>query len=165
MRPAYQELRQDAGTEPHPARCTDTLVRDERILPMEQSMMNRSTDYDSSTGTASDLISSSKVEGTAVYNQAGDRLGTISHFMVGKRSGKVSYAVLEFGGFLGMGTDEYALPWEKLDYDVEKGGYVVDITKEQLNDAPRYSSDESESYDRSYYERVSGYYGYPGPAW
>lgn len=112
-----------------------------------------------------DLIASDKVDGTAVYSQNGDRLGTVAHFMVGKRDGQANYAVMTFGGFLGMGTEQYALPWEKLDYDVEKGGYVVDVTKEQLNDAPQFSADQTGEYDRSYYEKVSSYYGYPAPMW
>lgn len=112
-----------------------------------------------------DLIASDKVEGTAVFSENGDRLGTIAHFMVGKRDGQVNYAVMSFGGFLGMGTNQYALPWEKLDYDVEKGGYVVDITKEQLEGAPQFSDTDNAMYDRSYYEGVSSYYGYPAPRW
>jgi sporulation protein YlmC with PRC-barrel domain len=110
-----------------------------------------------------DLISSSKVEGTAVYNRNGDKLGSISHFMVGKRDGRVSYAVMSFGGFLGLGTDEYTLPWEKLEYDTGKGGYVVDVSKEQLDQAPRY--DNNNDYDRNYYDDVSGYYGVPTGNW
>lgn len=124
---------------------------------MEQDLINRNE--------TPDLISSDKVEGTAVYNHAGEKLGSISHFMVGKRDGRVSYAVMSFGGFLGMGTDEYALPWEKLNYDVDKGGYVVDITKELLNDAPKYARDRTDEYDRRYYEGVSSYYGSQAPIW
>jgi len=113
--------------------------------------------------TTGDLIASDKVEGTSVYNRNGDKLGSISNFMVGKRNGRVSYAIMSFGGFLGMGTEEYTLPWEKLDYDVDKGGYVVDVTKEQLEKAPRY--ERTTDYDRSYYEGVNGYYGSTTPAW
>jgi sporulation protein YlmC with PRC-barrel domain len=111
------------------------------------------------------LISSDKIEGTAVYNNAGEKLGTISHFMVGKRDGKVSYAVMAFGGFLGMGTDEYTLPWDKLSYDVSKGGYVVDITKDVLDNAPKFSRDSRDNYDRGYYEGVSTHYGSTAPTW
>jgi hypothetical protein len=122
--------------------------------------------YDSlDSNETSNLISSSKVEGTSVYDHAGNTLGTISHFMVGKRDGIVSHAVMSFGGFLGIGTDQYALPWDRLDYDVERGGYVVDVTKEQLEGAPRYSVDQDSSYDRRYYESVNSYYGSPAPAW
>lgn len=59
----------------------------------------------STTASTSDVISSDRVEGTDVYNEAGDKLGSIDDLMIDKRSGQVRYAVLEFGGFLGMGTD------------------------------------------------------------
>ena len=76
-----------------------------------------------------ELIASDKVEGTDVYNMQGESLGKIENFMVNKRSGKVEYAVLQFGGFLGIGSDYYPLPWNKLTYDNDKDGYVVDIDK------------------------------------
>jgi sporulation protein YlmC with PRC-barrel domain len=129
---------------------------------VEHDTMNRN---ENDNRTHTDLIASNRVEGTVVYDRSGERLGTISHFMVGKRDGKVNYAVLEFGGFFGVGTDEYTLPWEKLEYDTSRGGYVVDVTKEQLECAPRYSKDQSDNYDRSYYEDVSGYYGSSAPTW
>jgi sporulation protein YlmC with PRC-barrel domain len=106
-----------------------------------------------------DLIASDRVEGTAVYGRDGERLGTISHFMVHKRSGKVEYAALAFGGFLGVGTDEYPLPWNKLEYDSAKGGYVVDLNKEALEGAPRYAAHHRPDYDDDYSRNVSNYYG------
>jgi sporulation protein YlmC with PRC-barrel domain len=75
------------------------------------------------------LIASDKVEGTAVYNRQGEKLGTIRNFMVEKRSGKVEYAVLSFGGILGMGDSYHPLPWNVLTYDTTQGGYVVDLDK------------------------------------
>jgi hypothetical protein len=74
-------------------------------------------------------------------------------------AGKVEYAVLQFGGVFGLGSDYYPLPWEKLSYDVEQGGYVVDIDKETLEAAPRYTAEEQPAYDQAYGERVYGYYG------
>lgn len=109
---------------------------------------------------AGDMIASDQVNGTAVFNHAGERLGTISHVMINKHSGNVEYVVLSFGGFLGLGSDTYALPWQKLVYDVNQRGYLVDITKDQLDDAPRYTTDQRDNYDRDYYSGVSGYYGY-----
>lgn len=123
-------------------------------------------DHDTLNRTdAHDLIASNKVEGTTVYNRSGEKLGSISHFMVGKRQGNVAYAVLSFGGLFGVGGEEYTLPWEKLDYDVSQGGYVVDVTKEQLQDAPRYVKNRTEDYDRDYYSGVSNYYGASTPTW
>jgi sporulation protein YlmC with PRC-barrel domain len=105
------------------------------------------------------LIASNKVEGTAVYDEDGEKLGSIYNFMVDKVSGQVEYAVLQFGGILGIGSDYYPLPWDKLTYDTDRGGYVVDIDKETLEAAPRYSADEEPVYDQAYGERVYGYYG------
>lgn len=105
------------------------------------------------------LIASNKVEGTAVYNRAGDRLGTVYNFMVDKRSGHVEYAVMSFGGFLGIGEEYSPLPWDQLAYDTHKGGYVVDLTKEVLQGGPRYKAGDEPAFDRDYGREVYGYYG------
>lgn len=107
------------------------------------------------------LIASNKVEGTAVYNRQGERLGSVHNFMVDKRSGKVEYAVMSFGGFLGMGESYHPLPWKVLTYDTDQGGYVVDLDKAMLEGGPSYRSGEEPRYDRVYDEQVYGYYGVP----
>jgi sporulation protein YlmC with PRC-barrel domain len=106
-----------------------------------------------------DVISSDRVEGTAVYNNAGDKLGSIDDLMIDKRSGQVRYAVLEFGGFLGMGTDRYPLPWNVLRYDTAKDGYVVPLDKSKLENAPHYAVDDEPVYNPDYGQRVNGYWG------
>lgn len=111
--------------------------------------------------TASSIISSSKVEGTHVYNPAGEKLGSIDSLMIDKLSGKVRYAVMEFGGFLGMGTDRYPLPWDTLKYDTNLGGYAVTLSKEQLEKAPKYAQDMAPEYTDDYGRRVYDYYGVP----
>src|SRR3954464_12591449 len=75
------------------------------------------------------LISSEKVDGTAVYNPAGDRLGTVHHLMIDKYTGRVEYAVMSFGGFLGIGESYHPLPWRMLTYDTRYEGYVVNIDR------------------------------------
>jgi sporulation protein YlmC with PRC-barrel domain len=115
----------------------------------------------SSSSTSTDVIASTRVEGTPVYNAAGDKLGSIDDLMIDKRSGQVRYAVLEFGGFLGMGTDRYPLPWNMLKYDTKCDGYVVPVDKAQLEGAPRYAADEEPAYDDEYGRRVNSYYGVP----
>jgi sporulation protein YlmC with PRC-barrel domain len=107
------------------------------------------------------VISSDHVEGTKVYNTLGDKLGSIDDLMIDKVSGQVRYAVLEFGGFLGMGTDRYPLPWNMLKYDTTKEGYVVPLDKDRLEDAPRYPSEQRPAYDDDYGRRVNDYYGVP----
>ncbi|MGV8834404.1 MAG: PRC-barrel domain-containing protein [Devosia sp.] len=90
-----------------------------------------------------DLIASDKVEGTKVFDQSGEQIGSIERILVEKRGGKVSYAVLSFGGFLGIGHEHYPLPWSKLDYVEDLGGYQVDLTKEQIEGAPKYDNDDN----------------------
>ena len=113
---------------------------------------------DTST-TSSDFISSDKVEGTTVYDTGGDKLGSVDDLVIDKRSGQIRYAVLEFGGFLGMGTDRYPLPWNMLKYDTSKDGYVVPLDKAKLENAPRYSDDDMPAYTSEYNKKVNGYYG------
>lgn len=107
------------------------------------------------------LIGSDKVEGTAVYNGAGEHLGSVYNVMIDKYSGKVAYAVMSFGGFLGIGERYHPLPWGKLDYDTRLGGFRVDISRDQLERAPSYGRDETPWADPQYGRDVYGYYGVP----
>ena len=103
------------------------------------------------------LIGSDKVEGTAVYGADERKIGSIQRIMLDKISGKVAYAVVSFGGFLGMGEDYYPLPWPNLKYDERLGGYRVGVTEDQLKAAPKYSRStdwdwSDRSRDRAIYE-------------
>lgn len=114
------------------------------------------------TGT---LISSDKVEGTSVMNPAGDKLGSIENVMIDKRSGKVAYAVMSFGGFLGIGDRHHPLPWGMLKYDTNLNGYVVNLDKQMLEKAPTYADDEPvDLADEEYGRRLHDYYNVP-PYW
>ena len=112
----------------------------------------------SETGT---LIGSDKVEGTAVYGADSEKIGTIERVMIDKISGRVSYAVLSFGGFLGIGDDHYPLPWQSLKYDTNLGGYRTGITEHQLKGAPKYTNDNDWSWDEPRSRAVNDYYGVP----
>ena len=81
------------------------------------------------------LIGSDKVEGTAVYGADDNKIGSVQRIMIDKMSGKVAYAVVSFGGFLGMGEDYYPMPWPNLKYDTRLGGYRVGVTEDQLKGA------------------------------
>lgn len=107
------------------------------------------------------LISSDKVEGTSVYGPDRGKIGSVYTLMIDKVSGQVSYAVVSFGGFLGIGDDYYPLPWSSLDYDTELGGYVVSVTREQLENAPHYRADETPWSQPGYGRGVYDYYGMP----
>lgn len=91
------------------------------------------------------LIASDKVEGTPVRRSNGDKIGTIERVMIDKISGRVAYAVMSFGGFLGIGDDYRALPWSVLHYNTNLDAYEFNLTDDQLRGAP--------ATDRSFYDR------------
>ena len=82
------------------------------------------------------LIGSDKVEGTAVRRTNGDKVGTIERVMIDKRGGRVAYAVMSFGGFLGIGDEYRALPWSVLRYNEDLDAYELNLTEDQLRGAP-----------------------------
>jgi hypothetical protein len=108
------------------------------------------------------LISSDKAVGTAVYNRHGEHLGSVYNLMIDKYSGQVAYAVMSFGGFLGIGESYHPLPWRTLIYDTRKGGYIVDIDRTRLETAPSYTSSTAPNWsDRDYGRRIDDFYGVP----
>jgi hypothetical protein len=104
------------------------------------------------------LIGSDKVQGTAVYGRDEEKIGSIERVMIDKMSGKVAYAVIGYGGFLGIGDDHYPTPWSTLKYDTRLGGYVVGIIADLLNNAPHYSNDNDWAWSRENDQRVHDYY-------
>ena len=111
--------------------------------------------------TSGTLIAAEKVNGTNVYNPAGDKLGSVDDIMIDKVSGRAIYAVMSFGGFLGMGEKFHPLPWATLKYDAQKGGYVVNLDKKVLEDAPYYDSSSEFTWTPDYGRKVDSYYGTP----
>jgi len=107
------------------------------------------------------LISSSKVEGTNVYNTEGAHVGSVDSFMVDKFTGKVAYAVMSFGGFLGIGERYHPLPWDALEYDTRVGGFVANISREQLEGGPTFAPDEEPWTDPAFSRRINTHYGLP----
>ena len=104
------------------------------------------------------LISSEKVDGTPVYGRDGEKLGKIESFMVDKYTGRVSYAVLSFGGTLGFGESLFPLPWSLLTYDEDQDGYVLNLTKEQLKKAPSFKRSETPEFDGDYRRGIARSY-------
>jgi sporulation protein YlmC with PRC-barrel domain len=108
--------------------------------------------------TTGNLINAEKVHGTDVYNTAGEKLGTIEDLVLDKINGCVQYAVLSFGGFLGLGDKHYPLPWSALKYDTRQEGYVVNLSKEQLENAPAIEADAQFDWTPDYSRRVDSFY-------
>lgn len=112
------------------------------------------------TVTGKPLIESDRVDGTAVYGPNGDHIGSIKRMMIDKLSGKVAYAVMSFGGFLGMGTEEHAVPWGNLTYDPSLGGFRTPITEDQLKRAPTFYREKDYNWsDRDREKELHDYWG------
>jgi hypothetical protein len=85
-------------------------------------------------------ISSDDIHGTEVYGPDGKHIGEIEHLIIDKMSGRVAYAVMSFGGFMGLGHNHYPIPWGALHYDTSLGGFRTNVTEQQLKDAPEFSN-------------------------
>jgi len=117
------------------------------------------SETDETKETARHLIAAGQVQGAAVYSLSGKELGTLKDVMIDKASGRIAYAVLSFGGFLGFGDRYHPLPWERLRYNTELDGYVVDVDPESLEGAPSYADETKNPWlDAAFGDSVAGYY-------
>jgi sporulation protein YlmC with PRC-barrel domain len=115
---------------------------------------------DHTTNPSGHLIAAKQVQGTAVFDTGLEKLGSIEDVMIDKATGRVAYAILSHGGFLGMGDRYYPLPWAKLSYNTEMGGYVVDIDRDVLEGAPSYTDAATASWaDEAWGRGIYTYYG------
>ena len=108
--------------------------------------------------TSGILIAADQIKGTNVYNPAGDKLGNVDDIMIDKVSGRAIYAVMSFGGFLGMGENYCPLPWATLKYDAQRGGYVVNLDKKLLEGAPSYDRGSEFNWTPDYGRKIDSYY-------
>ncbi len=109
------------------------------------------------------LIGSDKIEGAAVYRSNGVKIGNIKRVMIDEATGKVAYAVMSFGGFMGIGEDYYPVPWSLLTYNPRFEGYEISISEEQLKGGPKYTSPQTWDWKGRGYT-VDDYYRVP-PYW
>ena len=116
---------------------------------------------DATSIASGSLIAADKVNGTNVYNLAGEALGTVDDILIDKISGRAIYAVMSFGGFLGMGEKYHPLPWATLKYDLKKGGYLVNLDKKLLEGAPNYDRNSEFKWTPEYGRKVDTYYKAP----
>jgi sporulation protein YlmC with PRC-barrel domain len=113
----------------------------------------------------SNVIAAKKVQGTPVTNPQGENLGEIEDVVIDKLDGNVRYAVLSFGGFLGLGDKLFALPWEVLKYNEGQGAYVINVDKDTLQNAPGFDEDDwPDMTDQSWSARVRRHYNLPETA-
>jgi sporulation protein YlmC with PRC-barrel domain len=111
-------------------------------------------------GPGPELMGAATLVGNDVYNNRGEDLGDIKEIMLDMRSGKVGYAVLSFGGFLGMGEKLFAVPWNALTLDTENKRFVLNVEKDRLKDAPGFNKDQWPNMaDPSWAREIHSYYG------
>jgi hypothetical protein len=109
--------------------------------------------------TSGKLIAADRVRGTQVYSPAGEKLGTVDYVILDRDSGRAVYAILAFGGFLGLGESYHPLPWPMLAYDTGRGGYVVDVDRQMLKDAPWHHERGGFDWSGGYGRTIDKYYG------
>lgn len=109
--------------------------------------------------TSGTLIAADKVTGTSVYNPDGDKLGAVDYVMLDRTSGQAIYAIMSFGGFLGLGESYHPLPWSMLTYDTRLGGYVVELDRKVLKEAPWHHERTGFDWTPAYGRTIDKYYG------
>jgi sporulation protein YlmC with PRC-barrel domain len=113
------------------------------------------------------VLSASTLIGDKVYNPDGEELGKVEELMVDLEQGHIAYAVLSFGGFLGMGSKLFAIPWQALTLDTELKAFILNVSKETLEHAPGFDKEnwpDNAKYEAGFLEDVYSYYGYT-PHW
>ena len=123
--------------------------------------MNSTSDFYWSDGEPGPrIMAADTLEGDKVFNNAGDELGEIKNIMIDVPNGRVAYAVLSFGGFLGMGNKLFAIPWDVLQLDTESKCFVLDVDREKLEAAPGFDKDHWPSMaDQRWATDIHSYYG------
>jgi sporulation protein YlmC with PRC-barrel domain len=115
---------------------------------------------DTRHGPGPHLMGAETLVGNDVYNRAAEDLGTVKEIMLDMRSGRVSYAVLSFGGFLGVGNKLFAVPWEALTLDTQNKRFVLDVERDRLSGAPGFDKDKwPDMADQAWVRDLHAYYG------
>ena len=117
--------------------------------------------FASGKGPGPKVMGASTLIGDKVVNLKGEDLGKIEEFMIDTDTGHVSYAVLSFGGFLGMGDKLFAIPFQSLRLDTEHKRYVLDVDKDRLKNAPGFGKDNWPVMSQEWGEGIDRYYNIP----
>jgi len=127
----------------------DSMLREDDTMTEAEATTARARAYDkdvdndywSSEGPGPKVMAADTLEGDSVYNEADEKLGEITNIMIDVPTGRVAYAVMSVGGILGIGDKLFAIPWQALTLDTENKCFRMDISKEQLNQAPGFDKD------------------------
>ena len=113
------------------------------------------------------VLPARKITGSKVLSTAGEELGNLKDVVVDLDEGRITYAVLSFGGFLGLGDKLFAIPWEALIMDMEENTFILDVDKEALKHAPGFDKESwpnDNQYEAGWLLEIYDYYGY-SPYW
>lgn len=122
-------------------------------------------DWDEGRGQQRRVVRAGKMAGDRVRNPAGENLGHIEEIMIDVATGGIAYAVLSFGGFLGLGNKLFAIPWEALTLDQRDHQFILNIDRRQLENAPGFDKEHwPDMADRAWGSQVFAYYGFK-PYW
>lgn len=111
------------------------------------------------------VVSAGTITGEQVRNPSGEDLGKIEEIVLDADSGQIAYAVLSFGGFLGMGDKLFAIPWQSLSFNDEADDFVLNVDREVLKDAPGFDKDNWPDFaDRTWGSSIHSHYG-TDPYW
>jgi sporulation protein YlmC with PRC-barrel domain len=130
-----------------------------------QRIVGEKPSYRDHVGPGPEIMAADTLAGNAVVNAAREDLGEIEHIMLDVPRGRIAYAVLSFGGFLGMGEKLFAIPWHALKLDVANKCFILDASKEQLQNAPGFDKDRWPSMaDQKWAQDIHSYYS-SAPYW
>ena len=104
-------------------------------------------------------VKASEITGTKVKNMTGENLGEIKEIVIDKTLGKISYLVLEFGGFMSFGNKFFAMPWNLFTYDKQDGTYILKLDKERLKNSPGFDKDNWPNFsEQAFVSSINQYY-------
>jgi len=143
----------------------DSMLRDDEAVDVEGTQArvrdtNADNDYWSGEGPGPKVMAADTLQGDSVYNEADEKLGEITDIMIDVPTGRVAYAVMSVGGLFGIGDKLFAIPWGALTLDTENKCFRMNVSKEQLKDAPGFDKDHWPTMaDQSWAQQVHDYYG------
>jgi sporulation protein YlmC with PRC-barrel domain len=134
--------------------------KEQQSEPSKQSEKKTTPGPDMRKGPGPELMSADTLSGNDVYNSDGEDLGEVKDFMLNMSDGKVGYAVLSFGTFLGMGEKLFAVPWDALTLDTETKRFILNVDKARLKTAPGFDKNHWPNMaDQSWAREIHTYYG------
>jgi sporulation protein YlmC with PRC-barrel domain len=143
----------------------DTMLRDDETAATQGTRSRvrdteNDNDYWTGEGPGPKVMAADTLQGDSVYNEADEKLGEITDIMIDVPTGRVAYAVMSVGGLLGIGDKLFAIPWGALSLDTENKCFRMNVSNEQLKDAPGFDKDHWPTMaDQTWAQQVHDFYG------